>query len=56
MIGAKTDYHKTNGPYWFNNEEPNDWGWMLHGKWHRYYGPATGYQYNRWWIHGKGIK
>lgn len=46
--------HRTNGPAYYLDGVV--WSWYLFGKWHRYYGPVSGYNEKDWYIHGNMVK
>ena len=46
-------FHKPNAPLWLS-DDGDDWGWMLHGNWHRYYGPQN--NNGSWYLEGEYLK
>lgn len=50
----KLDRHCVNGPAWDTQNNVRQWGWLLFGRLHRYYGPQS--NLNDWWIHDRHMK
>ena len=45
--------HRANGPAVIVDD--GSWGWLLHGQWHRYYGPQNSDD-GWWYLHGEQIE